>query len=335
MANVHQPLDSDKASSGARILQKTDYPSLAKDYPEPSVRDVNIVGLELKVYGLEEIRTSDRPLVVMISCHGRMNSQKDMKYFAQGILGEISSKNRNGQYRDLVVVTLASIKLSKDQRNHGTRTVDRTANLAFDGNFRHLYALLLLFGYLLTFWHKDGGVHDVQLVMDFIGAYLFPNGERVIEEFVATGISLGGHVTWKLLHDDPRVRIGIPIIGLPFESVPIYLQARAESSHPPLRWEPPLYPPSLRMLIEPKRDERVEQECYGGKRILTMHGKEDTLVPYSRGEPDIKKIGMWVKKGGGICVIDVQEKVGHVCTIQMMQKTAEWVWIYALKEPSS
>ncbi|WVO15427.1 hypothetical protein L204_103085 [Cryptococcus depauperatus] len=319
MANVHQPLDSDKASSGARILQKTDYPSLAKDYPEPSVRDVNIVGLELKVYGLEEIRTSDRPLVVMISCHGRMNSQKDMKYFAQGILGEISSKNRNGQYRDLVVVTL-------DQRNHGTRTVDRTANLAFDGNFRHLVDMTAT---------VHGGVHDVQLVMDFIGAYLFPNGERVIEEFVATGISLGGHVTWKLLHDDPRVRIGIPIIGLPFESVPIYLQARAESSHPPLRWEPPLYPPSLRMLIEPKRDERVEQECYGGKRILTMHGKEDTLVPYSRGEPDIKKIGMWVKKGGGICVIDVQEKVGHVCTIQMMQKTAEWVWIYALKEPSS
>jgi hypothetical protein len=37
-----------------------------------------------------------------------------------------------------------------------------------------------------------GGCHDVSLIIDFLGAYLFPYGERVIVEYIATGISLGG-----------------------------------------------------------------------------------------------------------------------------------------------
>lgn len=55
--------------------------------------------------------------------------------------------------------------------------------------------------------------------MDFLAPILFPNGEKTVESFVITGISLGGtsflnnsrrekylimdvgHVTWKLLHD--------------------------------------------------------------------------------------------------------------------------------------
>jgi hypothetical protein len=37
-----------------------------------------------------------------------------------------------------------------------------------------------------------GGCQDATLIIDFIGAYLFPNGERTIQEFAATGISLGG-----------------------------------------------------------------------------------------------------------------------------------------------
>lgn len=40
-----------------------------------------------------------------------------------------------------------------------------------------------------------GGCHDSSLIIDFLAAYLFPNGERAIEEFAATGISLGGQFT--------------------------------------------------------------------------------------------------------------------------------------------
>ncbi len=37
-----------------------------------------------------------------------------------------------------------------------------------------------------------GGAQDVSFVIDFLGAYLFPQGDRTIDEFIATGISLGG-----------------------------------------------------------------------------------------------------------------------------------------------
>lgn len=37
-----------------------------------------------------------------------------------------------------------------------------------------------------------GGAQDVSFVVDFLGAYLFPQGDRTIDEFIATGISLGG-----------------------------------------------------------------------------------------------------------------------------------------------
>ena len=37
-----------------------------------------------------------------------------------------------------------------------------------------------------------GGCRDVSQVIDYIAAYLFPNGERVIDEYIATGVSMGG-----------------------------------------------------------------------------------------------------------------------------------------------
>jgi len=56
-----------------------------------------------------------------------------------------------------------------------------------------------------------GGCQDVSLIIDFLGAYLFPNGERTIEEFAATGISLGG-TSSLLLH--------LAILFLPTPSSP-------------------------------------------------------------------------------------------------------------------
>ncbi|WVQ73062.1 hypothetical protein IAR50_002625 [Cryptococcus sp. DSM 104548] len=314
-ATGNQTLGASSSSSGYGVLEKMDYPSLADGYPEPSVTHVKVVGLGVNVYGLKEAEGQQKPLTVMVAAHGRMNSQKNMKYFAQAVLGEIAKKGETHKKRSLIVVTL-------DQRNHGERIVDRNANLAFGQNPRHLIDMAATI---------QGGVHDIQLLMDFLPAYLFPHGELTVEEWVITGISLGGHVTWKLLHDDPRVRIGIPIIGLPFESLPKYLGARAINNG--LSWGPPTYPPSLQRIIEPYRDPVLEQKAYAGKKILTMHGKEDKLVPFAKGEEDIKQIEKWTEEEaekGGICAIDLQENVGHVCTIEMLKKSAEWTWRYAL-----
>jgi hypothetical protein len=76
-----------------------------------------------------------------------------MGYFAQGLLGAADDMGRGKKKkRDMIVVTLVSrwadgckgrmkAEPSKDQRNHGERTHDRTANLAYDQNERHLCVL--------------------------------------------------------------------------------------------------------------------------------------------------------------------------------------------------
>jgi hypothetical protein len=85
-----------------------------------------------------------------------------------------------------------------------------------------------------------GTAHEVSFLIDFLPSYLFPNGERTIDTWAVAGVSLGGHSTWHCLKDgayekatsallsssflfdghtccikkkDPRVTIGIPIIG--------------------------------------------------------------------------------------------------------------------------
>ena len=44
-----------------------------------------------------------------------------------------------------------------------------------------------------------GTAHDVSFLIDFLPAYLFPNEERTISQWLVTGISLGGHSTWIVL----------------------------------------------------------------------------------------------------------------------------------------
>ena len=52
-------------------------------------------------------------------------------------------------------------------------------------------------------WVSVGGTEDVSLIIDFLAAYLFPSGERKIEEFMVTGMSLGGSSSIEK-HPDPE-----------------------------------------------------------------------------------------------------------------------------------
>ncbi|RSH95099.1 hypothetical protein EHS25_000185 [Saitozyma podzolica] len=285
-----------------------DYPSLTLGHPDKSLTTIHIVDLKLNIYGLEEIKGSGLPVAAVIATHGRMNKKEQMGYFAQGLLGEIEQMSKGKEKkRDVIVVTL-------DQRNHGERTHDRTANLAYDQNERHLYDMAAT---------VVGGCHDVSLIIDFLAAYLFPLGDRVIDEFIATGVSLGGNVTWRLLLSEPRINVAIPIIGLPFTSFAPYLRARAHKMG--LAWTPPLYPPSLRPLLEAP----APPNAYRGKKILSIHGADDTLVPIKEGQKDLDKIVKEAEQGD--VKVWVVEGKGHVVTGEMVTRTAEWVWRWALQ----
>nr|XP_031861474.1 uncharacterized protein CI109_003078 [Kwoniella shandongensis]KAA5528546.1 hypothetical protein CI109_003078 [Kwoniella shandongensis] len=274
----------------------------ALGHPEVSEKDLSIVGLDLKVYGLDEIKDSKLPVAVLIATHGRTGNLKHMIPFAQGVLGEVKGKERK---RDLIIVTL-------DQRNHGERIKDEQANLSFDENPRHLIDMAAT---------TTGGYQDVTLIIDFLAAYLFPAGEKVIEEFIAAGISLGGYVTWLTLREEPRVKTGINIVGLPFEALHYVLGPRAESFG--LSFAPPTYPHSIKSILQGP----IDLSSYKGKNILTLHGKDDTLVPYAKGQETIERIR---DESGGNVEIWLQEETGHTCTPEMVRKTADWIWRYSL-----
>jgi hypothetical protein len=53
-------------SSSQPVLEQTDYPSLALGHPSLSCRSVNIAGLDVKVYGLDEVKDNSLPLAAVV-----------------------------------------------------------------------------------------------------------------------------------------------------------------------------------------------------------------------------------------------------------------------------
>lgn len=49
------------------VLEGTHYPSLTGGHPDSSCTDISIVGLHVKVYGLEEIEGSNLPIAAVVS----------------------------------------------------------------------------------------------------------------------------------------------------------------------------------------------------------------------------------------------------------------------------
>lgn len=204
-----------------------------------------------------------------------------------------------------------------------------------------------------------GTARDISFLIDFIPAYLFPNGEKVVEKYAVTGISLGGqstlltrcqayaelplppgHATWIVLRDDPRVTLGIPIIGCPDY---ISLLTPRIAHNPPSNGQRdlvgPAFPDTLRKLVEKddpcavdyrSRDPAVNP--YIGKQILILGGKEDELVPPKFGEKMYKEMYMGPE---GAKEMVVQEGVGHRLSSQMIERVGEWLWRYGVRDDAS
>ena len=46
-----------------------------------------------------------------------------------------------------------------------------------------------------------GTAQEVSFLIDFLPAYLFPEGDRKIDTWAVAGVSLGGHSAWHCLKD--------------------------------------------------------------------------------------------------------------------------------------
>jgi len=123
---------------------------------------------------------------------------------------------------------------------------------------------------------------------------------------------------WRLLRDDPRVRVGVPIVSIPPEELGTLLtiaSAREGNLGTP---EKP-YPETLRRLYE----RPTPPGAYTGKKILCLYGEEDAMVPYGLGAAALRKI---MQEYPGDVRFWIQPAKGHVCSPEMVQMAAEWFW---------
>lgn len=208
--------------------------------------------------------------------------------------------------RELILVAF-------DHRNHGERLIDPRGNLAWDRERMDKHSPLHAIDMYAI---QTGTAKDVSTLIDFLPAYLFPHNERTIDLWMVLGKSLGGHSTWFILRDDPRVTVGIPIIGCPEYMSLISERARKHD----IVIQPPFFPASFLDHVA-KHDPVAtaytsaspEENPFYGKKILAVAGGKDPLVPWVHSERFFE--GLEVGKGKKDLFIDAE--AGHQLTPAM------------------
>jgi hypothetical protein len=165
-----------------------------------------------------------------------------------------------------------------------------------------------------------GGKQDQQLVMEVLPAFLFPHEERTVSHFMSVGISLGGHITWRLVREDPRIKVAVPIISTPSEVLGHFLN-RADKYG-----SKAITPPAIAEYFFSESEPGV----YADAKILCLHGDVDRVIHYSLGHEWFPRIQAQAPEGH--IVRHIQPDYGHVVTPEMVARAAEWLWRWGLSE---
>ncbi|KAI0093154.1 Alpha/Beta hydrolase protein [Irpex rosettiformis] len=280
---------------------------------QPHHRLIHIAGLPVNVYTSTPLSSITGNVAVFFFLHGRSGSAADLEPKIQQIFNRVEVNKAEGgkkQERELVVVTF-------DQRNHGHRLVDESSIGSWvEGNPNHAVDMYAMF---------VGTAKDVSYLIDFLPAYLFPSAQATIDQWLVGGISLGGHSTWWLLRHEPRVSMGIPIIGCP--NYTHLITTRASTSNVPLT--PPTFPPSFLAYLQDTDAVGAAYSSdvgnpYRGKKILVLSGADDTLVPWVSSEEMVNDLNVGVKK------VIVYPGVGHEVPEEMIKEAGDFIWEWAL-----
>ncbi|KAK0528804.1 hypothetical protein OC834_003916 [Tilletia horrida] len=342
-------------------------PSGAHKYaPSLSVKVVDVGGLPVNIFGLEELSpvlsrsTAARPpeVCVIFHLHGRGGSAKNEEHIVRQLYHSLSqhrnahegraarpSAGRSRQRGETSQFTPDSdagerefIIVSFDARNHGHRLTSELGQKSWkDSNPEHakdLYAMV------------HGTARDVSFLIDLLPAYIFPHDERVVTRWACTGKSLGGHSVWAILASEPRITVGVPMIGCPdFQRL---LQDRARSNFLP--YGPPTVPHSLQALIrtiDPAAHPHYgsfdpQRNPFWGKAICVCMGALDKLVKPAYAEDFLKNLvvsepdqgqshGSDTGTGFSRLRIFVQENCGHTVTEQMVDVAGDWIFRWAIQ----
>jgi hypothetical protein len=67
---------------------------------------------------------------------------------------------------------------------------------------------------------------------------------------------------------------------------------------------------------------------YKDKKILSLHGALDMIMPHAWGQADWDRIAAECPAAA----MHVQPDAGHIVSTEMVRMTAEWLWYYGLTE---
>lgn len=129
-----------------------------------------------------------------------------------------------------------------------------------------------------------------------------------------------GHITWRLLREDPRITVGVALISVPSEALGDFLN-RAENYNAVA-----LKPPAIKEYFWTPSAPGTYANC----KILALHGELDRVLPVTMGASWFPRIQAQAPPGNIIQV--VQEGYGHVVTPHMVRLASEWVWRWGLSE---
>ena len=260
---------------------------------EPSCTIVNVAGLPVHVYGLEQLTPPHQGAVpevcITFHMHGRTGSAKNedslVRELYRNTMAERASLEGSPRVRDFLLVTF-------DQRNHGERKTYPLGQKTWkEGNPTHGYVHLTHIS-IDMYGMIHGTSTDVSFLIKMLPAYLFPRDERIVSLFAVTGKSLGGHATWQVLAHEPMVRVGVSFIGTPdYQKL---LAQRTKASDLPNA--PPQVPQSLRAVIQkidPAQTPYQRPDAsnpFFGKKICSCSGEDDHLVRWSFSEEFLKSV---------------------------------------------
>jgi pimeloyl-ACP methyl ester carboxylesterase len=254
--------------------------------------------------------------------------------------------------------TKGLIAVSFDQRNHGSREVDKLHNEAWrQGNPRHAQDMFSCY---------HGTATDTSQLISHLESYVFVSASSPkITKHLCLGISLGGHAAWHCVLADPRITAAVVGIGCPDYTRVMTDRARLSKletytqSTPPgsaflgsvdfpkalldavVQYDPaglllpnsfnPSRPNELSPLPDQARLDRMKKlmrDRLQGKRILNLSGKEDKLVPYAAGEPFLKAFKQIIEEDKSLDVgfeDMLFDGVGHAFPKQMADKATAWI----------
>jgi pimeloyl-ACP methyl ester carboxylesterase len=317
--------------------------------PTVSSQTYTIAGILVTVHGLSELPPSASSVACLWLLHPRLQAKETMAPIAAQVISAWNARihaNKAGKRpKGLIAVAF-------DQRNHGSRQVDKLHNEAWrQGNPRHAQDMFSCY---------HGTATDTSHLMNHLESYIFnTRTSPSITTHLALGISLGGHATWHCLLSEPRITAGVVGIGCPdytrlmtdrarlskretytstqipgaaFLGSPDFPQALQDAiaQYDPAGLLLPGYfnPTGTDASPDLERFKMLVRERLHGKKILNLSGKDDKLVPYAAGEPfyTILKKALDEDKTLEVGWEDVLfEGVGHAFPREMADKATDWI----------